>query len=108
MPVWLPAADTDWKDMPADWNATSDTLALRLAVHLGAERLWLIKTPAPESQAMPTDLVDAAFADQWQRFAAGLPVHWLGADDHDLFRQYMKGAAAPPPWHVSVPDAGGK
>jgi aspartokinase-like uncharacterized kinase len=52
--------------LPASWNVTSDSIAARLAIRLGARRLILLKSQAPATdisrvEAARTGLVDPMF-----------------------------------------------
>lgn len=66
-PVWLPERlCLDNPEIPENWDVTSDSLALWLAGHLGAEALALVKHAAPgevlDVAALAREgLVDSAF-----------------------------------------------
>ncbi len=66
-PVWLPTLlCADNPEIPENWEVTSDSLALWLAGHLGAEALALVKhaapgEPAPAAALARDGLVDPAF-----------------------------------------------
>lgn len=102
-PVWMAARMTEGADdIPACWDATSDSLAAWLAGRLGAELLVLVKAAAPAAsgreavplaEAQAAGVIDAAFT----RFAgaAGFAVRWLGPRDHRAMAGALAGGAWP-------------
>jgi aspartokinase-like uncharacterized kinase len=60
--LWMPAATASAADLPATWDVTSDSLALWLAIALGAERLVLLKSAAVEGGS-PQDWAEAGLVD---------------------------------------------
>jgi aspartokinase-like uncharacterized kinase len=85
IPVWSP-----WPmlrahpDIPRSWEVTSDSLAVWLAMTLGARRVVLIKPRAPPADRSPAamvrdGLVDAAFSRFVARFTGAVLV--AGPDD---------------------------
>lgn len=49
--------------LAATWDVSSDSIAARLAVVVGAEELVLLKSALPDDARNPGDFVDAAFAE---------------------------------------------
>lgn len=72
IPVWLPSAMTlEAAEIPASWDATSDSLAAWLAGLVGARRLLLIKSCDLERPAAPSELAASKIVDPlFPRFAA--------------------------------------
>ena len=60
--LWLPAALAREADVPASWDVTSDSLALWLALNLGARRLLLVKS-VPAEGATPAEWAQAGLVD---------------------------------------------
>ncbi|MBS7541962.1 aspartate kinase [Ancylobacter oerskovii] len=60
--LWLPAEMGRAADLPASWNVTSDSLALWLALHLGARRLAFVKS-APSHGTAPGEWAAAGLVD---------------------------------------------
>lgn len=88
--LWLPMALAGGaQDIPASWDATSDTIAAWLARRLGARALLLVKAaPAPAGTG-PADwtasgLVDPCFAGMAADF--GGPVSCLGPEELGALR----------------------
>ena len=85
VPVWNPTAlKVGEAGIEEDWSVTSDSLALWLAVRLGAARCVLVKSataPAGEdSEALARrGLVDAAFPRFAARFAGAIEIRGPGA-----------------------------
>jgi len=97
--IWLPAlSDMDgMQELPADWTVSADSIALWLAMRLGAGGLVLVKSRAPAGRAAPParpavahwaqlagmGVVDAHFPE----FAARvrLPVVLYGPDESARF-----------------------
>jgi aspartokinase-like uncharacterized kinase len=98
--VWLPSqmvlAD---ETIAQSWDVTSDSLAVWLAVKIGAERLVLVKQADVAENSLAAHrlvaegVLDAAFAD----FAAGLscPVHIVGKSEHAAFAAALTGGPLP-------------
>ena len=95
VPVWAPlrsiAGDAT---VPADWSATSDSLAARLAELLGGARLALLKSVDVEKNADCEELarrcvVDPVFPSIVAR--AGLSWSIFGPSDDDRFRAVLDG-----------------
>ena len=85
-PVWLPSAMClGAPDIPESWSVTSDSLAVWLAHHLGAEALALVKhgeahIDATDSRALShAGWVDAAFPGFAARYAK--PIRILNHGD---------------------------
>ena len=73
--VW-PAADVPAGELPEAWSVTSDVLAARLAVSLGADRLTLLKSVGPFgslAEATAAGALDVHFAGA----AGALEVRWV-------------------------------
>lgn len=60
--LWLPAGLARAADLPESWNVTSDSLALWLAIRLGASRLVLVKS-TPAATATPEEWAAAGLVD---------------------------------------------
>jgi len=87
VPVWSPARLVlAAKDIPASWDATSDSLAAWLAGHLGAQRVLLVKHGAfPTDPVRVDDLVARGIVDPlFPKFLAAsrAMVSVVGAADH--------------------------
>lgn len=81
-PVWDPQHMTSkWHDLPHDWSATADTLALRLAAAAGASRLILVKAGAKGTNNDAT-LLDQAFARQHAAHGKNIKATCHGPDEH--------------------------
>lgn len=76
--LWLPSAMAIAAPLPASWDVTSDSLALWLAIELGAERLVLLKSaPAPRGGAAAwadQGFVDPAFPGLAAKFSGAIEV----------------------------------
>jgi hypothetical protein len=103
VPVWLPLKmiETD-KRVPADWTATSDGLAARLAERLGGAPVVLVKScrighGATVAALARAGVVDATFAAIVKR--ARLPWRVLGAGDEGALAALLEadGARLPAP-----------
>jgi hypothetical protein len=102
IPVWLPYKLTAGdKRVPADWTATSDALAARLAERLGRTPVVLVKScrvarGASIAALTRAGIVDAAFGSIVAR--ARLPWRVLGAGDEvelaSLLKVRASGASA--------------
>ncbi len=65
IPVWFPARMLSARtDIPANWQVTSDSLALWLAGELNAEALILVKS-MPNSANNAQQLAASAYLDAW-------------------------------------------
>lgn len=63
--IWLPLSlQRDAPDALTNWDVTSDSLAARLALRLGARRVVLVKSCALSPQATPADLAGAGIVDR--------------------------------------------
>ncbi|MEP9353224.1 aspartate kinase [Xanthobacter sp. KR7-65] len=104
--LWLPAAMTLGEPtIRESWDVTSDSLALWLAVQLGAARLVLVKAPGvcppPPAGSRAADLaawstgglVDAAFATMADGFSGDILL--VPADDADGLDRALTGIPAP-------------
>ncbi len=94
IPVWLPLklVERDGR-VPADWSATSDGLAARLAERLGRAPVVLVKScRIPKGNSVTAlareGVVDPTFAAIVDR--ARLPWHVLGAGDEDELATLLK------------------
>ncbi|HSI42322.1 MAG TPA: aspartate kinase [Xanthobacteraceae bacterium] len=76
--LWLPAAMARRAPLPASWDVTSDSLALWLAIELGAARLTLVKSAqvshpsGPPAVWLAQGLVDRYVPLLAPRFAGAL------------------------------------
>jgi aspartokinase-like uncharacterized kinase len=84
--VWAPySLVADRSDVPQSWTVTSDSLALWLGRHLGAECCYVIKSierkrPQLSAEQLARDgVVDEAFPSMFKD--AGFPVFLLGRGD---------------------------
>jgi aspartokinase-like uncharacterized kinase len=96
IPIWLPLrlALRD-RRIPADWSATSDGLAARLAERLGRAPVVLVKScrvthGAPIAALVREGVVDPTFAQIVER--ASLPWQVLGAGDEAELALLIKAA----------------
>jgi hypothetical protein len=87
VPVWLPAAAIGADPtVPPGWDITSDSLALWLAGHVGADNLALVKSVRlPEYRRTPEWLgesgrVDSGFASRARVYPGRIV--WWHRDDH--------------------------
>ncbi len=87
VPVWSAAeVRNGHKDIPESWDVTSDSLALWLAISLGAERLLLVKSVDADAAGGPVqwaraNIVDAAFPDFASRFSGEIVIAGPSCDD---------------------------
>jgi aspartokinase-like uncharacterized kinase len=84
VPVWLPwPMLRDAPGVPPSWDVTSDSLALWLAIHLGAAGVVLVKHDAARGgsarELVASGLVDAAFPHYSARFPGNVSI--AGPDD---------------------------
>jgi aspartokinase-like uncharacterized kinase len=88
--LWRPAlADaTILSEVPADWRATSDSLALALACRLDAEGVVLLKSACPPVvSAHASALAACGYVDEWLPVLmreSAVPVYWLCRDEVSL------------------------
>jgi aspartokinase-like uncharacterized kinase len=99
VPIWLPFDRlTQDQSLPENWTVTSDSLAAKLAAHLGAEHLVLIKSIAPRSGSVSvTDLAREGVVDQaLPDYLAGanFKTWWLGPADADRLAMTLSGQIA--------------
>lgn len=93
--LWLPLTLLGEQGGPdANWEVTSDSLALDLARQLNAERLVLVKACAIDPKASLAELRDAGVLDQ--RFpswagSAGLPIELLHSAELPRMRALLLG-----------------
>jgi len=85
--IWRPSAARAALDIPASWEATSDSLAAWLARSSGASRLLLIKSVDLDADGGPPDLFDPCFP----KFAAGLEVFVAGPSNLDRAAEVFAG-----------------
>ena len=84
IPVWLPfALQHDDATLPADWTATSDTMAARLAGRMGSGSVALVKSCAVTEGATLTGLtadgiIDPVFAEAVTRDRLSWRVYGTG------------------------------
>ena len=84
IPVWLPfALQYDDPALPADWTATSDALAARLAERMGGASVALVKSCAVAERATLADvtaggIVDPVFAKVVMRARLSWAVYGAG------------------------------
>jgi dihydroneopterin aldolase len=99
IPVWLPSAMTlSAAQIPASWDATSDSLAAWLAGLVGARRLLLIKSFDLERPATAAELAERQIVDPlFPRFAAqsGALVSVAGPASLPFAREILKSGGAP-------------
>ena len=95
IPVWLPySLQHDDASLPADWTATSDALAARLAERLGSGSVALVKSCAVPKGATLDDvttagIADPVFGDIVRR--SGLVWAIYGAGDEGLLEARLRG-----------------
>lgn len=86
--VWMPYKDVvEYCDYPANWQTTSDSLALWLADELTASHLCIVKSAnvldvSPE-QIVESDVVDDNFSIAVKEFSGS--VHFYHSSQADLF-----------------------
>ena len=98
VPVWMPSHMVlGGDDVPASWDATSDTLAAWLARVLGASSLILVKSVrVTEPHADAEELVRRGWVDPlFPRAAAGAgcPIRVLGSGDQAYLARLLTGGA---------------
>ncbi|GBD50058.1 amino acid kinase family protein [Methylopila sp. Yamaguchi] len=76
--LWAPARMALAAEVPASWDVTSDSLALWLALTLGAERLVLVKSAPAPAGAGPKGWAEAGLVDP---FVPTLAAGFSGAID---------------------------
>lgn len=96
VPVWMPHDMVlGCDDIPATWDATSDSLAAWLARVLGASMLILVKSVrVPQSTADAHELVRRSWVDPlFPHFAAaiGCPIRVLGSGDRAELTRLLRG-----------------
>lgn len=62
--IWAPSSMAIEAPLPASWDVTSDSLALWLAIEIGAERLILLKSAAAQEGTGPADWAEAGLVDR--------------------------------------------
>lgn len=76
--VWLPSKMALEADLPASWDVTSDSLALWLAIRLGAPRLVIAKAAAVEVKPLEylakTGVVDSHFPRLGRRYSGEISI----------------------------------
>jgi aspartokinase-like uncharacterized kinase len=94
--VWAPyALIADRTDIEGSWRLTSDSLALWLAVRIGAARCYLIKSIARQQTRMGAEqlardgIVDAAFPSLLKD--ARVKAFLLGRGDQEAFAAFLSG-----------------
>jgi 5-(aminomethyl)-3-furanmethanol phosphate kinase len=97
VPVWMPSAMAlGCADIPATWEATSDSLAAWLARALGASRLIVVKSVRfAQTRAAAGELVRHGWVDpMFPRLAAnaGCPIRLLGSGDQAYLARMLDGA----------------
>lgn len=99
-PVWLPLQMmADDETVPANWTATSDTLAARLAERLGGAPLALLKSVDVDETATAADLAAEGVVDQtFPAIVARAGLAWriFGPGGEAAFRAMLTGAHAAP------------
>ena len=98
VPVWMPSGMVlGCEDIPATWDATSDSLAAWLARVLGASLLILVKSVrVTQSRADAEELVRRGWVDPlFPRSAAGAgcPIRLLGSGDQAVLTRMLNGEA---------------
>ncbi len=102
-PVWDPrhmAAEDE--TIPANWTATSDALAARLAERHGGAPLVLIKSIDVDEAATAADLAADGIVDQaFPVIVARARLNWrvVGPGGEAVFREMLAGAPASAPMH---------
>lgn len=100
--LWDPVAlKAGRPDIPESWDVTSDSLALWLAIRLGAARCVLVKSAPCPPGAAPSELarsglVDAAFPHFARAFAGEIVIRGPNTDDA-LGRSDQPASADPRP-----------
>jgi aspartokinase-like uncharacterized kinase len=88
--LWRPALSdvAALTEVPADWRASADSLALALARRAGAEGLLLLKSVAPAAGARSAvELAACGWVDDWLPVMMGggeVPVYWACRDEVPL------------------------
>lgn len=98
VPVWMPSGMVlGCEDIPATWDATSDSLAAWLAGVLGASLLILVKSVRiTQPYADGGELVRRGWVDPlFPRSAAsaGCPIRLLGSGDQAVLTRMLNGEA---------------
>ena len=85
--LWRPALPDAaiLSDVPADWRVTSDSLALALALRVGAEGVVLLKSARPPvGAARACALAACGYVDEWLPVlmrGSTVPVYWFSRDE---------------------------
>jgi aspartokinase-like uncharacterized kinase len=95
--VWSPVAmAAEREDIPQNWEMTSDSLAAWLARELGAVRIVLVKSAAPDAHVTAAGMASQGVVDSvFLQFlmASGADAIWLGPDDWPSLHAALKGEA---------------
>lgn len=109
VPVWLPGKllgdEPGEPGIPANWQVTSDSLALWFAGKINAEALILVKsTPARTNRARElatSGYLDDYFPEMMKKTGLGT-ITCLGIDEQETLRQALTSGAIPPELRISV------
>ncbi len=98
MPVWLPFKMINTcQDISANWNLTSDSLAIWLAEHLGAKHMMLVKSPRGSNlnsrQLSESEMVDKDFPNFVKKSES--VIWWLDQNDIGALESLLKTNAKP-------------
>jgi len=93
VPVWLPSKMINTgQDISANWNTTSDSLALCLAEQLNAEHVMLIKSLSANNlsarQLSKSEMVDKDFPEFVKKSKSA--IWWLAQNDMGALENLLK------------------
>ena len=108
VPVWFPAkllgAQTD---IPANWQVTSDSLALWFAGEINAEALILVKSVRNKSRSAQelaaSGYLDGYFPEMMKKVNLEL-IACVGIDEWELLQQGLASGTIPPIYELSAEE----
>lgn len=107
--IWMPLELLrEQPDADTNWDVTSDSIALGLALRLNAERLLLVKSCAVDARQTLAELGAAGVVDKRLVGAAGnaaCPIDVLSRDELPRVHRLLLGTSGPPVAQFAMPRA---